>query len=320
LLTPGFSETTALLAVLEQKSFTKAANQLGLSPARVSELVRNLEGRLGVRLVERTTRSVAATPAGERLLERLRPLLDDYQAALESLNEFRSKPTGTLRLTVAPPVADFVLAPLVAPFVAQYPEITLDVSADRAFVDIVEGRFDAGIRNGRRLARDMIAVRVSDDISFTVVASPAYIERRGTPSTPHDLINHPCFRLRHGDGIAPWLFAKDGRTFEVQVDGPLTANASSVVVRAAVDGAGILQVPHVYVASELAAGRLMPLLTDWARPPDDGFYLYYSSRRQVRPALKVFVDFLRNSYQNGKPAWKATRSAHAKAASSAKTN
>src|SRR5208283_1877739 len=148
MLTPNFTEVSALLAVLEQKSFTKAAEKLGLSPARVSELVRNLEERLGVRLAERTTRSVAATPAGERLLERLRPLLDDYQAALESLNDFRSRPAGALRLTVAPPAADFVLAPLVARFLSQYPEITLDVSIDRAFVDIVQARFDAGIRPG----------------------------------------------------------------------------------------------------------------------------------------------------------------------------
>ena len=181
MLTPGFSETSALVAVLEQKSFTKAAEQLGLSPARVSELVRNLEERLGVRLVERTTRSVAATPAGERLLERLRPLLDDYQAALESLNDFRSRPAGTLRLTIPPPAADFVLAPVIARFLSQYPEISLDVSIDRAFVDIVEARFDAGIRPGERIARDMIAVRISDEMPFVVAASPAYLKQHGTP-------------------------------------------------------------------------------------------------------------------------------------------
>ncbi len=187
-LTPGLSETNALVAVLERRSFTKAAEQLGLSPARVSELVRTLEERLGVRLVERTTRSVSATMAGERLLERLRPLLDEYQAALESLNDFRDKPAGPLRLTVPPPAADFILAPLIARFIAQYPEISLDISIDRAFVDIVEARFDAGIRPSERVARDMIAARISDEAPFVTAAAPAYIERRGAPKTPHDLI------------------------------------------------------------------------------------------------------------------------------------
>ncbi len=163
MLTPGLPETTAFIAVLEQKSFTKAAKQLGLSPARVSELVRNLEERLGVRLVERTTRSVAATGAGERLLERLRPALADYQSAFEVMDEFRSRPAGTVRLTTPPPAAEFVLAPLIARFLTLYPEINLDVSIERTFVDIVEGRFDAGIRPGQRIGRDMIAVRISDD-------------------------------------------------------------------------------------------------------------------------------------------------------------
>jgi len=161
MLAPRLSETSAFVTVVEQKSFTRAAKQLALSTARVSELVRSLEERLGVRLVGRTTRSVAATAAGERLLERLRPVLDDYQAAFESMNDFRSKPAGTLRVTVPPPAADFVLAPVIARFLAQYPEISLDISVDSALVDIVAERFDAGIRPGERLARDMIAVRAS---------------------------------------------------------------------------------------------------------------------------------------------------------------
>src|SRR4051794_6316615 len=193
--TPGFAETTALLAVLEQKSFTKAAEQLGLSTARVSELVRNLEERLGMRLVERTTRSVAATPAGERLVERVRPLLDDYQAALESLNDFRSTPAGTLRLTVAPPAAEFVLAPVIARFWSQYPDISLDISVDSTFVDIVAARFDAGIRPGERVERDMIAVRISDEMQFVVAASPAYIKQHGAPEAPEDLTGHACIQF-----------------------------------------------------------------------------------------------------------------------------
>lgn len=311
MFTPSFSETSALLAVLEQKSFTKAANQLGLSPARISELVRNLEGRLGVRLVERTTRSVAATPAGDRLRERLRPLLEDYQSTLEPLNDFRSKPAGTLRLTVAPFAADFVLAPVIARFVAQHPEINLDVSIDRAFVDIVEGRFDAGIRNGERVARDMIAVRISDEMPFVVAASPAYVKQYGTPKTPQELTNHACIRFRFPSGaLAPWRFSKKkGRIFEVEVEGPLTVTEPGVGITAAIDGAGLVKLPLVYIAPDLAAGRLVPVLSDWDQPKIDGFFLYYPSRRQIRPTLKAFADFLRDAYRHAKAAQKAAGSA-----------
>jgi len=262
-------------------------------------LVRNLEERLGVRLAERTTRSVAATPAGERLLERLRPLLDDYQAALESLNDFRSRPAGALRLTVAPPAADFVLAPLVARFLSQYPEITLDVSIDRAFVDIVQARFDAGIRPGERVARDMIALRISGDMPFVSAASPAYLERRGTPRTPDELAKHACIRFRLPNGaLVPWRLGRKGRMLEVQVDGPLIATEPGIGLRAAIDGAGLIQLPTAYVTAYVAAGRLVAVLDDWEQPKVDGFFLYYSSRRQMRPPLKALVDFLREAHRH----------------------
>jgi DNA-binding transcriptional LysR family regulator len=307
MLTPGLSETSALVAVLEQKGFTKAAVQLGLSPARVSELVRNLEERLGVRLVERTTRSVAPTPAGERLLERLRPLLDDYRAAFESLDDFRSKPAGTLRLTVPPPAADFVLAPVIARFLSQYPEISLDVSVDRAFVDIVAARFDAGIRPGERVARDMIAVRISDEMPFVVAASSAYLERHGSPKTPQELTKHACIRFRlPSSALVPWRFGEKRRMFEVQVDGPLMANEPGIAITAAIDGAGLIQLPLAYVAPELAAGRLLTLLADWTQPRIDPFFLYYSSRRQMRPPLKALVDFLREAYRRAPAGQKGT--------------
>jgi DNA-binding transcriptional LysR family regulator len=177
----SLAETNVFVAVLEQKSFTKAAKQLGLSPPRVSDMVRSLEDRLGVRLVERTTRSVAPTSAGERLLERLRPVLEEYQAALDSTNEFRAKPAGLLRLNVAPPAADFILADAVPRFLAAYPEISLDISVDAAMADIVAERFDAGIRPGDRVARDMIAVRISDALPVVVVAAPAYPPRTALP-------------------------------------------------------------------------------------------------------------------------------------------
>ena len=259
MLTPGFSEVSALLAVLENKSFTKAAEKLNLSLARVSELVRILEERVGVRLVERTTRSVAATPAAERLLERLRPIFYDYQSALELLNDFRAKPAGVLRLTVAPPAADFVMGPVIAGFVSQYLEIGLDISIDREFVDIVEGRFDAGIRNGERIARDMIAVRISDEMPFVVAASPRYLERHGIPQVPEELIKHACIR-RHANGaLVSWRFGKKRRMFEVEVDGPLTANEPGIAVAAAIDGAGLVQLPlEIRASTHLRQTRCGP--------------------------------------------------------------
>ncbi|WP_163267918.1 LysR family transcriptional regulator [Chelativorans alearense] len=290
---PGLAETSAFVAVLEQKSFTKAAKQLGLSLPRVSELVRNLEERLGVRLVERTTRSVSPTAAGERLLERLRPVLDDYQAALESTNEFRDKPAGLLRLTVAPPAADSILEPAIPSFLALYPEISLDISVDSGFVDIVAGRFDAGIRVGQQLERDMIAVRVSDKIPVVVAASPRYLAEHGEPRTPQELSKHNCLGLRLPSGATmPWRFSRKGRMVEAHLDGRLSANAP-MLLRAAVEGTGIIQALHDMVAPDLAAGRLVTVLDDWAPPPVDGWFLYYPSRRQMRPALKALVDFLR---------------------------
>ena len=257
--------------------------------------------RVGVRLVERTTRSVAATPAGERLLERLRPLLDEYQSALELLNDFRAKPAGVLRLTVAPPAADFVMGPVTAAFVSQYPEIGLDISIDRGFVDIVEGRFDAGIRNGERIARDMIAVRISDEMPFVVAASPSYLERHGTPQVPEDLIKHACIRSRHANGaLVSWRFSKKRRMFEVEVDGPLTANEPGIAVAAAIDGAGLVQLPLAYLASALASGKLVEVLTDCARTPLDALYIYYPSHRQMRMPLKALVDFVRDAYRHGR--------------------
>jgi DNA-binding transcriptional LysR family regulator len=231
---PSLAETNAFVAVVQQKSFTRAAKQLGLSPPRVSEMVRNLEEELGVRLVERTTRSVAATAAGERLLERLRPVLDDYQAALESTNEFRSKPSGTLRLNVAPPAADFVLADAIPRFLAVYPEISVDICVDSEFTDIVAERFDAGIRNGERLERDMIAVRVSGEMPIVVAAAPAYLARRGTPKTPQEVAAHDCIRFRLPSGaLFPWRFRFKRRSLDVHVQGRLAVNDRKIALACA---------------------------------------------------------------------------------------
>ena len=218
---PSFAETTAFVAVVELKSFTKAAKQLALSPPRVSEMVRKLEERLGVRLVERTTRSVAPTAAGERLLERLRPVLDEYQSALESTNEFRGRPAGLLRLT-APPPADVFLGSAIPRFLAQYPEISLDLSFNDALTDIVAERFDAGIRIGERIERDMIAVRVTGELPVVVAGSPAYFAQRGKPKSPKDLVAHDCIRTRFASGTyLPWRFRAKRRDLEVHVEGAI---------------------------------------------------------------------------------------------------
>jgi DNA-binding transcriptional LysR family regulator len=291
---PELAEMNAFVAIAEHRSFAKAAVRLGVSPSTLSETLRKLEERLGVRLIERTTRSVAATEAGERLLTRLRPVLEDYDAALESIADFRDTPAGLLRITVAPPAADLVLAPVVARFCAQYPEIRLDISVDDALTDIVAGRFDAGIRAGERLERDMIALRVTDELRRVVVASPDYVKRRGSPKTPHDLPAHNCIRIRLSSGVMfPWHFARNGKSFEAAVDGALVVNDLRLALGAARDGLGLLQVLPDYVESFLAAGELETVLDEWMPPPLDAFFLYYPSRRQIRAPLQAFVDFLR---------------------------
>jgi DNA-binding transcriptional LysR family regulator len=295
---PSVAEMNAFVAVAEQNSFAKAALQLGISRSGLSETVAALEARIGVRLFNRTTRSVALTVAGERLLARLRPLLDELTGAFDAINAFRDKPAGLLRLTVPPPVSSFMLAPLLAPFLKQYPEIALEISVDAALTDIVAGRFDAGMRAGERLERDMIAVRVEADMAAAVVAAPLYLEQNPRPVKPGDLAAHDCIRLRFPSGmILPWLFEKKGKKIEVAVEGRLTVNDAELAVRAAVDGAGILYTAAGYVASEIAAGRLIPLLEDW-RPAAARIFLYYPSRRQVPLPLQAFIAFLRQNLRS----------------------
>ena len=291
---PSLAETTAFVTVVELKSFTKAAKQLALSPPRVSEMVRNLEERLGVRLVERTTRSVAPTAAGERLLERLRPVLDEYQSALESTNEFRGKPAGMLRVTAPPPAGDFFLDSAVPRFLAQYPEISLDLSFNEALTDIVAERFDAGIRLGEQIERDMIAVRVTDELPIVVAGSPAYFAQRGKPKSPQDLVAHDCIRIRFSSGTyLPWRFRVKRRDLEVHVEGRFVVNSASLARRVAVEGLSLIQAPLLFIASDLSEGKLTTVLEQWAPTPVTGFFLYYPSRRQMRPALKALVDFMR---------------------------
>jgi len=289
-----YTEFSAFMAVAEQLNFTKAAKQIGVSTATLSQTVRALEERLGVRLLNRTTRSVAPTEAGEHLLTRLKPLLDDYEAAINSVNEFRDKPAGVVRLTVAPPAAHAVIGPKLAEFAARYPDIRLEVSVDSTLVDIVSQHFDAGIRPEHRIDRDMIAVRVGGQMQSVVAAAPSYLARNSAPKVPQDLLEHQCIRIRLQNGaIIPWRFEKGGESFDVPVTGSLTLSGDPVLIeRALVDGAGIGYLPRGYLANALAAKRLMPLLEDWM-PSENNFYLYYPSRRQVPAALRAVIDFFR---------------------------
>jgi DNA-binding transcriptional LysR family regulator len=292
---PELAEMNAFVTVAERCSFAKAAVQLGISRSRLSETIRELEGRLGVRLLNRTTRSVAPTAAGERLLAQIRPLLDDFDAVIDSINAFRVNPAGLLRLTVPPQAASFTLAPLVSRFLAQYPAIDLEISVDSGLTDIVAGRFDAGIRAGDIIERDMIAVRIGEEIRGVVVAAPEYLARHPRPTTPRDLAAHNCIRHRYPSGvISPWQFEKKGRQVEVAVEGRLTVNDPELAIRAALDGVGVLYTALGYAAPEIKAGRLVPLLEDWRRR-SAAIYLYYPSRRQIPVPLQAFIEFLREN-------------------------
>jgi DNA-binding transcriptional LysR family regulator len=294
---PELAEMNAFIAVAERRSFASAAVQLGISRSRLSETIRELEGRLGVRLLNRTTRSVAPTAAGERLLAQIRPLLADFDAILDSINAFRDKPAGLLRLTVPPPVASFMLAPLLSRFLDKYPAINLEIAVDGALTDIVAGRFDAGMRAGDRVERDMIAVRIGEEIRSVVVAAPEYLARHKRPTTPRDLGAHNCIRFRFPSGvIVPWQFEKKGRQVEVAVEGRFTVNDPELAVKAALDGVGVLYTALGYAAPEINAGRLVPLLEDW-RTPAAAIFLYYPGRRQVPVPLQAFIEFLREKLQ-----------------------
>jgi DNA-binding transcriptional LysR family regulator len=292
---PELAEMNAFVIVAAECSFARAAVQLGVSRSRLSETIRELEGRLGVRLLNRTTRSVAPTVAGERLLAQIRPLLNDFDAILSSINAFRDKPAGLLRLTVPPPVASFMLAPLLSRFLRQYPAIDLEISVDGALVDIVAGRFDAGMRAGDLVERDMIALRVGEEVRGVIVAAPEYLARHERPVTPRHLAAHNCIRIRFPSGvIIPWQFEKDGKQVEVAVNGRLTVNDPELAVRAARDGVGLLYTAVGYALPEIRTGRLVPLLEDWQAPAVATF-LYYPGRRQVPVPLQAFIEFLRGN-------------------------
>jgi len=290
---PGIAEMSAFVAVAERASFAKAARHLGVSRSTLSETIRALEEKLRVRLLNRTTRSVAPTEIGERLLAELRPALESLEQAVESINVFRDKPAGHLRLTVPRPAAKMVIEPVVAEFLAAHPAITLEVVTDSALTDIVRDRFDAGIRPGHRVEQDMIAVRIGEDARPKLVASPAYLARHPTPKEPADLRSHNCIRQRFATGVVHrWPFEKRGKAIELTVTGSLISSDGDLAIRAALDGVGIARVPATYVETHIAGKRLVALLDDWA-PPSVGFFLYYPSRRQMPAALQALIDVLK---------------------------
>lgn len=290
----NLNDLLAFVAVARERSFTRAAAQLGVSQSALSHTIRQLEDRLGVRLLTRTTRSVSPTEAGERLLETLGPRLDEIEAELEAISALRDKPAGTVRLTMGDHVYRTIVQPKLAQLLPSYPDIKVEIVLDNALADIVEDRYSAGIRLGEAIDKDMIAARIGPDIRFAVIASPSYFEKRGAPSSPQDLVNHCCINLRlptYG-GVWAWEFEKDGRELRVHVDGQLTFNSIYDVRDAALAGLGLAFVPEDIVLDDIKARRLVRVMEPWCAYWT-GYHLYYPSRRQLSPALRLVVEELR---------------------------
>lgn len=289
------SRLAVLAAVADHQSFRGAARELQIAPSAVSHAVSALEESLGVRLLARTTRSVRPTDEGLRLLERLRPALGGIEAALKGLQEGRDKPAGRLRVTMPRLAAEHIVAPRAGAFCALYPDIELELVCNDRFEDIVSAGYDAGMRLGESLESDMIAVKATAPLRGAVVATPSYFERFEPPLHPRDLIRHRCIRRRFSSGVIyRWEFEKDGQPTTVSVDGPLIMGDDRLVLAAALDGAGLAYLFDARLDNALEDGRLVRVLEDWC-PPFDGFYIYYPSRRQMRPALRAFIDFFRFS-------------------------
>jgi len=292
---PDLTELDAFASVARHRSFTRAAPECGVSASALSHAMRTLETRLGVRLLNRTTRSVTLTEAGEQLLARLGPALREIGEALDQVNQFRDTPRGSLRLNVPRTAARWLLAPIFARFLAAYPQIRLEVVTDDSLVDIVAQGFDAGIRFGETLARDMVALPLGPPLRLIVVAAPMYAARRGLPRQPQDLKQHACIGRRFPSGaLYAWEFAKDGETLAVAVDGPLLLDDDELMLRAALDGIGLSYLYEEQAREWISQGRLLRVLDDWC-PPIPGFFLYYPSRRQLPTGLRLFIDMLRDS-------------------------
>jgi DNA-binding transcriptional LysR family regulator len=282
------------LAVAEERSFTKAAARLGTSQPTLSHTIKKLEARLGLRLLTRTTRSVAPTEAGERLLQALGPRIDDLETDIDALMEIRDKPAGTVRITLSDHALESVVWPKLRHVLRDYPDIKLELNSDNGFRNIVEERFDAGVRLGESVDKDMIAFRIGPDWRLVAVASPDYFAQHPPPDHPEQLVGHNCINQRQirSGGLYVWEFAKGGRELRVRVDGQFIFNTSYAQIDAAVAGYGIAYLPENLVESALASGQLVQVLDDWS-PMFAGYYLYYPSRRQNSPAFSVIVEALR---------------------------
>jgi DNA-binding transcriptional LysR family regulator len=287
------NDLQAFLAVAREQSFTKAATKLGVSQSALSHTVRGLEAQLGLRLLTRTTRSVAPTAAGERLLATMGPLLDEIETGMAALSEFREKPAGTIRITTGEHAAHTVLWPALERLLPDYPDIKVELDINNGMTDIVAGRYDAGVRLGEQVAKDMVAVRIGPNARMAVVGAPSYFTNRPRPEAPQDLTAHDCINLRMpSGGLLAWEFDKAGREVKVRVEGRLVFNNTLMALEAAVDGYGLSYLLEDRVQACLADGRLVRVLADWC-PPFSGYHLYYPSRRQPTPAFSLLVDALR---------------------------
>jgi len=290
----NINDLIAFLAVARERSFTRAAAKLGVSQSALSHTIRGLEERLGLRLLTRTTRSVSPTEAGERLLRNVGPRFEEVEAELEALTELREKPAGTIRITATDSAADTILWPKLAQFLPKYPDIKVEIIVDYGLTDIVAQRYDAGVRSGEQVAKDMIAVRIGPDMRMAVVGAPSYFAKRSPPKKPQELADHNCINLRlptYG-GLYAWEFEKGGRELKVRVDGQLVFNGSAQMLNAALAGFGLAYVPEDLAQPHVTQGRLKRVLEDWC-PPFPGYHLYYPSRRQLSPAFALLVDALR---------------------------
>jgi DNA-binding transcriptional LysR family regulator len=291
----GLDLLVAFIAVARERSFTAAAAKLNVSQSALSHTIRELEERIGVRLLTRTTRSVSPTEAGERLLRNIGPRLDEIESEVEAVRAFRDKPAGTIRITATEFAIDTVLLPKLAPLLKEYPDIKVEMAVDYGLTDIVAEQYDAGVRSGEQIAKDMIAVRIGPDMRMAVVGAPSYFKRRPEPRRPQELIGHNCINLRlptHG-GVYAWEFEKGTRELRVRVEGQLTFNGTAQLLNGALAGCGLAYVPEGLVEQHIAKGRLKRVLADWC-PPYSGYHLFYPSRRQSSAAFALVVNALRH--------------------------
>jgi DNA-binding transcriptional LysR family regulator len=290
----NFNDLMAFVTVAREGSFTRAAAQLGISPSALSQTISGLEARLSIRLMARTTRKVSPTDAGQRLLATLAPRFEEIEVELAALSELRDKPAGTIRITASEHASNAVLMPTLASFLPKYPDIMVEINSENRMVDIVEHRYDAGVRLGEQVAKDMVAVRIGPDVRMIVVGSPAYFAKHSPPKSPQGLTDHICINLRLPTlgGLYAWEMKKDRRELNVRVDGQLVVNGVSQMLNACVAGLGLGFMIEDVVREHVKKGLLIPVLEDWS-PTFSGYHLYYPSRRQPSPAFALLVDALR---------------------------